>query len=290
MAPPAPRDARRFYGTEALCFAGEALSRMVRAPIHSRRAAAGRFWARRSLLLTAAIAALIVVLVVALDAAEIGWMPVRGTAYLWPLRILTDFGKSTYVLWTLFAALCGLALLAPRLSGTARAVLMSFFIRIQFIFSSVLLAVLAGELIKGVVGRGRPFVGGVANPYNFSYFSFSEAYSSFPSGHATTAFALAFAVAALWPRLRLAMIVYVLVIAATRLVLLAHHPSDVVGGALIGVIGAMAMRYWFAARKLGFSIRPDGSIVALEGPNADDLKRVAGQAIAPYEAGAANRH
>ncbi len=57
------------------------------------------------------------------------------------------------------------------------------------------------------------------------------------------------------------MIVYAVVIAATRLVLLAHHPSDVIGGALIGLIGAMWVRYWFAARRLGFAIRHDGAII-----------------------------
>ena len=35
-------------------------------------------------------------------------------------------------------------------------------------------------------------------------------------------------------RARLAMIVYALLIPGSRLVLLAHHPSDVVGGAVIG--------------------------------------------------------
>jgi membrane-associated phospholipid phosphatase len=59
------------------------------------------------------------------------------------------------------------------------------------------------------------------------------------------------------------MIVYAFLIAASRLVLLAHHPSDVVAGALIGVVGAMAVRYWFAARRLGFAIRRDGQIVPL---------------------------
>ena len=55
------------------------------------------------------------------------------------------------------------------------------------------------------------------------------------------------------------MIVYALIILATRLVLLAHHPSDVVAGALVGVIGAMFVRYWFAARRLGFAIHHDGT-------------------------------
>ena len=77
------------------------------------------------------------------------------------------------------------------------------------------------------------------------------------------------------------MAVYAVAIAASRLVLLAHHPSDVVAGALVGVIGAMAARYWFAARRLGFAIRDGGAIVPLAGPPEGRLKRVAMSAFAP---------
>ena len=95
------------------------------------------------------------------------------------------------------------------------------------------------------------------------------------------AFALAFAVSALWPRLRVFMFTYAIVILLTRLVLLAHHPSDVVAGALVGTVCAMAVRYWFAARRLGFAIRSDGTIVPLPGTVSDRLKRVAHRASAP---------
>src|SRR6202035_4268844 len=117
-----------------------------------------------------------------------------------------------------------------------------------------------------------------ANAFNFSHFAGTEAYASFPSAHAITSFALAFAVAALWPRARVVMLAYALLIAMTRLVLLAHHPSDVVAGALIGVVGAMLVRYWFAARLLAFAIRQDGAIVPLAGPSLGHLKRVARRA------------
>ena len=153
--------------------------------------------------------------------------------------------------------------------------------RLQFVFFAVLVPVLAGEVIEWIVGRGRPFVGGEADAFNFSHFAGTEAYSSFPSGHAITSFALAFAVSVIWPRARIPMLVYALVIAATRLVLLAHHPSDVVAGALVGIIGAMFVRYWFAARRLGFAIHRDGTIVALAGPSSGRLKRVARGALAP---------
>jgi membrane-associated phospholipid phosphatase len=257
------------------------LAQIVRAPSHSRRAEAARRSARHVVLLTAVIGVAIVALMYALDVREIGLMPPRGTPGLWPVRILTDFGKDIYVLGALGGLLVAVAVVAPGLRGIQRSLLLGLGTRLQFVFFAVLASVLAGELIKWIVGRGRPFVGGHANAFNFSHFAGTEAYSSFPSGHATTAFALAFAVAAIWPRARIAMIAYALVIAATRLVLLAHHPSDVVAGALVGITGAMAVRYWFAARRLGFAIHRDGSIVALTGPSPGRLKRVARGAFAP---------
>ncbi|MGK3946815.1 phosphatase PAP2 family protein, partial [Streptomyces caeruleatus] len=77
--------------------------------------------------------------------------------------------------------------------------------------------------------------------FHYSHFTWNEAYASFPSGHAITAFALAFGLASLAPKWRIAIWAYALIIAMTRLVLLAHHPSDVLAGALVGILGAMAV-------------------------------------------------
>jgi membrane-associated phospholipid phosphatase len=281
MPAPAGTGARANYAVQVGSFAWLSLAQLVHSPSHSRRAEAARRWARHSLWLTAGIGGAIIVLMYMLDAAEIGWMPPRGTAWLWPVRILTDFGKAAYVLWLLAAILVVIAIAFPLLRGTARSVMIGFGTRILFIFFAVLLPVLTGEVIKDIVGRGRPFVGGQANAFNFSHFAGTEAYASFPSGHATTAFAFAFAVSSVWPPARVPMLVYAALIALSRLVLLAHHPSDVVAGALVGVIGAMFVRYWFAARHLAFTIRSDGAIVPLAGPSLGHLKRVARGAFAP---------
>jgi membrane-associated phospholipid phosphatase len=269
------------YLSQLFTLARTSVTQLVRPPSHSRRAEAAQRLARHSLSIAAIVGAVIIALMYALDVREIDLMPPRGSAALWPVRILTDFGKDTHVLSALGIALLLIAIIASRLRGTSRSVLLSLATRLQFLFLAVLVPILAGEMIKWVAGRGRPFVGGKADAFNFAPFTGTEAYASFPSGHAITAFALAFAVAAVWPRARVVMIVYAFVIALTRLVLLAHHPSDVVAGALIGVIGAMFVRYWFSARHLVFAIRQDGSIVPLAGPSLGRLKRVARGASAP---------
>jgi undecaprenyl-diphosphatase len=280
MSKPAGSGESPNYFAQVFAVVRISLTQLVRPPSHSRRAEAARRSARHIVLLTATGAAVIIALMYALDVTEISLMPPRGTASLWPVRILTDFGKEAYVLWLLAAALFAIAIMAPRFKGTSRSQLLGFGTRLQFLFLAVLVPVLAGELTKWVVGRGRPFVGGKANAFNFSHFAGTEAYASFPSAHAITSFALAFAVGALWPRTRVVMIVYALLIAMTRLVLLAHHPSDVVAGALIGVVGAMLVRYWFAARRLGFTIHRDGKIVPLRSAGGQ-LKRVAREPSAP---------
>lgn len=281
MAAPAAIAEQRSYASRFLLLAWLSLAQLVRAPSHSRRAEAARRAARHVLWLSAVIGAAIIVLMYALDAWEIGQMPKRGSPDLWWMRILTDFGKDEYVLSALGVLLIAIAFISAATRGIQRSLLLGLGTRFQFLFFAVAAPALIGELIKWSVGRGRPFVGGEANVFNFSHFAGTPAYSSFPSGHATCAFALAFAVSALWPKARPAMIGYALIIGATRLVLLAHHPSDVVAGALIGVIGAMFVRYWFAARRLGFAIHRDGTIVPLVGPSSGRLKRVARGAFAP---------
>jgi membrane-associated phospholipid phosphatase len=269
------------YASRFVKLAWLSLTQLVRSPSHSRRAEAARRAARHVLWLSAGLGAAIIVLMYAIDAWEIAQMPKRGTPSLWWVRILTDFGKDEYVLAVLAGLLVAVAIVSPALRGIQRSLLVGLGTRLQFIFCAVAVPTLVTEVLKYSVGRGRPFVGGEANAFHFSHFAGNPAYYSFPSGHATTAFALAFAVSVVWPQARVAMAVYAIVIAATRLVLVAHHPSDVVAGALVGIVGAMFVRYWFAARRLGFAIQRDGSIVSLAGPSSGRLKRVARGAFAP---------
>ena len=269
------------YASRFATLAWLSLAQLVRSPSHSRRAEAARRAARHVLWLSAGLGVAIIVLMFAIDAWEIAQMPKRGTPSLWWLRIVTDFGKDEYVLAVLAASLIALAIVSPALRGIRRSLLLGLGTRLQFIFCAVAVSNLITEVLKYCVGRGRPFVGGEANAFHFSHFAGNPAYYSFPSGHATTAFALAMAVSAVWPQARVAMAIYALIIAVSRLVLLAHHPSDVVAGAMVGIVGTVFVRYWFAARRLGFAIQQDGSIMSLVGPSSGRLKRVARGAFAP---------
>jgi membrane-associated phospholipid phosphatase len=271
-------DAPTGYFARLFAVARASAAQLVGPPSQARRTEAARRLMRNGLLTAALAGMLVATLMIWFDAREIALVPPRGTAGLWPFRMLTDFGKDTYVLSLSAVLLLGVVLVAPAMHEPARTRLLGIGLRLQFVLLAVSVPLVVGELLKWIVGRARPFVGGQPNPFNFVHFAGTESYFSFPSAHAVTAFALAFAVAAVWPRMRGVMMAYALVIAVTRLVLLAHHPSDVVAGASIGIIGVMCVRYWFAVRGLGFAVAPDGAIAPLP---QDRLKRVAEEASAP---------
>ena len=71
---------------------------------------------------------------------------------------------------------------------------------------------------------------------------------SFPSGHATSVFAVATALAAFYPRLTWLLYVPAGAIALGRVYLERHYASDVMAGAMIGVLVASAVVRHFPAQ------------------------------------------
>ena len=133
------------YFSQFFVMVRRSATQLVRPPSHSRRAEAARRLARHSLVMAAMVGGAIVALMYWLDAAEIGLMPPRGTASLWPVRILTDFGKDTYVLWALAAMLLVIALVSAALQGSSRSRLLGLGVRLQFLFFAVLVPVLSAK-------------------------------------------------------------------------------------------------------------------------------------------------
>jgi hypothetical protein len=84
---------------------------------HPRAAEAARRRMRHSLLLIALGALVVVTLMYVLDVPEIGLMPPRGTAGLWPVGIVTSFGKAAFVVWPLAIMSLAVAVVSPHLRG-----------------------------------------------------------------------------------------------------------------------------------------------------------------------------
>jgi membrane-associated phospholipid phosphatase len=130
-----------------------------------------------------------------------------------------------------------------------------------FIFLGVGAPGLISALLKRSIGRGRPETWTEAAPLAFQPFNWTAYdWQGFPSGHSTTSFALAMVVAFLWPRAFWVAMVLAATVALSRVVIGEHYPTDIVAGAVLGVMGAYAVRALFARNGWLFA-RTDGRIV-----------------------------
>ncbi len=192
---------------------------------------------------------------------------------------ITDFGRSGWILIPLGAAIVMIALFASQvLAPLSRALLAALVVRLGFVFIAVGLPGLVSTVVKRWIGRVRP---SGAGPFAYEPFSWRPEYASFPSGHATTAFAALVAFGLIFPRIRPVLWLYALLIAASRVAVSAHYTSDVIAGAAFGAFGALLVRDWFAARRLGFFVGPDGMVHRMALPSRRRIKRVVGALIAP---------
>lgn len=199
---------------------------------------------------------------------------------------ISAFGKSGWLLWPV-AGLLLLSLVAGARAFVPieRLMFASVSLRLVFLLSAVGLPGLLTAALKPLIGRARPYLTGEPDAFFYAPFAaFREAFGgtvpfpeyafgSMPSGHATTAVAIAVAFSALWPRLWPIFWSFAVVICLTRLTIAVHHPTDVLVGALIGGFGALAVRNYFAARRWVFAVNTDGNVRAMPGPGLRRLTR-----------------
>lgn len=122
-----------------------------------------------------------------------------------------------------------------------------------FIFASVALSGIAANVIKVIVGRGRPKLLDQTGLTGFHPFTLDGAFHSFPSGHTNTAFALAIAISFLIPRWRGGLLALASVVGFSRIAVDAHFLSDVIGGAALAVPTTWWLRQRFTVYGLVFT-------------------------------------
>jgi membrane-associated phospholipid phosphatase len=163
-------------------------------------------------------------------------------------RDFTDLGKSKWYLWP-----SGLALVFCAIAHRVRFIqirqklLMQIENVLLFLFLSLAASGIVTDIIKPLLGRARPVELARENIYGFYPFSHGAKWESMPSGHATTAFALAWVCMTLWPRWRAGWMTLGFSLAASRVMVNAHFLSDVCAGAAVGIalteLTARALNY-----------------------------------------------
>ena len=175
---------------------------------------------------------------------------------------LTRWGESDWILVPSLVAV----LIAWLLSRVTRERLRQWSLRLMsisgFIFLGVGLPGLVSAVLKRAIGRARPMEWTAESPLAFTPWNWSAyTYQSFPSGHSTTAFAFALSIAFLWPRSLWPMLVVAALIAVSRVVTGQHYITDITAGAVLGILGAFAVRNLFASRGWLFEASASGRIV-----------------------------
>ena len=148
-------------------------------------------------------------------------------------EIITFFGDSEFVIPM---AVLGLIL--------------SFFKKTRKFGLSVLFAVLVGTLLTNLVmkplfARPRPYVYYADNPLYMAWYDFAGAHiesdKSFPSGHTTAAFELGVAMfLALNKKYSWIFPVFSALVGLSRIYLMVHYVTDVMGGVVVGVVAGVA--------------------------------------------------
>jgi len=228
---------------------------------------------RRLAIAAGIIVAALLICMVLIDGPVLRAVPHAPQWAVWPFHQITDFGLSGWFLWPLGLLFLALAALPP-LTKVSQAVLAAVMVRVGFLFLAIGVPGLTVSIVKRMIGRARPLATGHIDPFAFAPFIWRADYASLPSGHATTAFSVLVAFGTLWPRARTALLLYALAISVSRIMVMAHYPSDVLAGAMVGGFGAILVRSYFASRRLAFGETVQGAPMAFPGPSWRRIKAV----------------
>lgn len=164
-----------------------------------------------------------------------------GVRPLWDVLIIFRATYLWYIVMAAVAAFVG-ATFFPRFRAYRRRHTELFIF--AFVSAFVARFVITG-LIHFLYNRPRPFevLSGVHKLVNH------EMGGAFPSGHASLAFAVATAVSFYYPKTSILFFIAALSIGAGRVAAGVHWPSDILGGAVVGIITAWLVRFVWEKSK-----------------------------------------
>jgi membrane-associated phospholipid phosphatase len=193
---------------------------------------------RRLILLALGFAALEALLILFIDRPLSDFMRALDSthhALIDFFRAYTDYAKSKWYLWpSAFGILACALLLRTPIAAMRRAAMRRAGHNLLFLFASIALSGIATDIIKPILGRARPVEILRDHLYGFRPFTFHAAMNGMPSGHATTAAALAATLVILYPRGRIFWLILGAALGLSRVMVNAHYLSDVVAGTLVG--------------------------------------------------------
>lgn len=127
-----------------------------------------------------------------------------------------------------------------------------------YLFISLLLTSSVVHILKWAIGRARPPLFSEYGILHFEPLHGDFLFQSFPSAHAANVGCLFMAFSLLAPRFRLAFFGIALWLAATRIIIGVHYPSDVTAGLLLGGWFSIIAARLFARRGQIFAVAADG--------------------------------
>jgi len=160
---------------------------------------------------------------------------------------MTDIGLGVwYVVPAILALIVVNQIDWNRFSGQRLLLLYNWTILSAYALISVGGALLLSNIAKNVIGRGRPMHYADHGVHAFNPLSGDASWASFPSGHSSTVGAVVGVLVLLVPWSRWVVIPFGMWLVATRIVVGAHHPSDVVAGFAFGFVVAALVAIGFA--------------------------------------------
>jgi len=113
-----------------------------------------------------------------------------------------------------------------------------------YVFGAVVGAGGVAAILRVVLGRMRPVFFLALDKTGFYPGNFEWAFNSMPSGHATASFAALVMIGLFFPKWKWATWTLAIIIGISRICIGAHWPSDVLLGALIGMIAADLVKHY----------------------------------------------